>query len=367
MVCRACGKESADDFSFCPHCGKQNATRTVCPSCTKESAAEFSFCPHCGNAFVAGLPIIESADPQQEVKPVTEVATEELAPTGGVPSDKSNRIGTWVFGAFSVIALLVSIIKGLVPIYLAESAIWAGAAWYWHKKKTHSELAKAIVIILAALIAIGEVIQIAKQFGSEPEHTRANTPNPFDNAFASQYPTITGETQDKANSEETHLKAEPKPRKDTPTRLEATVSCDVVAYDRDKYGDGDPKAIATLHQGDTVPYIGHVTIGDEDIIRVQGRRGYVSGCVDVNLSKDTADRDEANLKSETHAGLEATITCDAIVWDRDKYGDGDPMAIASVHEGDIVPYVGHVTIGDQDIIRIHGRRGYVSGCVDVEQ
>ena len=89
----------------------------------------------------------------------------------------------------------------------------------------------------------------------------------------------------------------------------------------------------------------------------------------MKLSPDTA---EALLKSEPqrkvkHAGLEATITCDTIVWDRDKYGDGDPMAIASLHQGDTVPYLGHVTVGDQEIIQVHGRRGYVDGCVDVKQ
>jgi hypothetical protein len=72
-------------------------------------------------------------------------------------------------------------------------------------------------------------------------------------------------------------------------------------------------------------------------------------------------------RNETHVGLEATITCDAIVYDRDKFGAGDPEAIASVHTGDTVLYIGHVTVGDQEIIRWHGRKGYVSGCVDVKQ
>lgn len=71
-------------------------------------------------------------------------------------------------------------------------------------------------------------------------------------------------------------------------------------------------------------------------------------------------------KKETHVGLEATITCDVIVYDRDMYAGGDQEAIGSLHTGDTVQYVGHVTIGDQDIIRVHGRKGYVSGCVDVK-
>lgn len=71
-------------------------------------------------------------------------------------------------------------------------------------------------------------------------------------------------------------------------------------------------------------------------------------------------------RKETHVGLEATITCDVIVYDRDMYGSGNPEAIASVHKGDTVQYIGHVTVGDQEIIRVHGRKGYVSGCVDVK-
>ena len=63
-----------------------------------------------------------------------------------------------VWGVFCRFALVVSLIKGIVPIYLVEAAVWAGAAWYWHRTKTHSELAKGIVIVFAALVAIGEVI-----------------------------------------------------------------------------------------------------------------------------------------------------------------------------------------------------------------
>ena len=180
MVCRACGRESAGDFSFCPHCGEQQAGKMVCGACGKESADEFSFCPYCGKAFVVGPPVIELPGPPQEVNTDTAVATEEPAPTEGVANERSNKIGTYVFGAFSVLALLVSIIKGIVPIYLIESAVWAGAAWYWHSKKTHSELAKAIVIVLAALIAIGEVIQVAREF-NKPSTAPANqSTDPFE-------------------------------------------------------------------------------------------------------------------------------------------------------------------------------------------
>ena len=82
------------------------------------------------------------------------------------------------------------------------------------------------------------------------------------------------------------------------TGLEATISCDNTVWDRDKYGEGDPLAITNVHKGDIVEYVGHVTVGDEDIIRVHGRKGYVDGCVDVKLTQDAGDSDEAQLKTE---------------------------------------------------------------------
>ena len=342
----------------------------VCRGCGKESADEFSFCPHCGEALAGGPSLTESPDSPQEAEPVTEVTPEKPATTAMVASDK---MGTYVFGAFSAASLLVSIVRGFVPIYLLEAAGWAGVAWYWQKKKIHSELAKAIVIVLAALVAIGEVVHIASQPSSEPKQIAVDASHRLDDLFPASTPPSEGETQDKANSEKAHPKPEPKPREETRAGLEATITCDNTVWDRDKYGEGDPLAITSVHQGDIVQYVGHVLIGGEDIIRVHGRKGYVDGCVHVKLEKDAGNSDDAQLKAEpkprkeTHAGLEATITCDNIVWDRDKYGEGDPLAITSVHQGDIVQYVGHVVIGGEDIIRVHGRKGYVEGCVDVKQ
>jgi hypothetical protein len=180
MVCRACGKESADDFPFCPHCGKQKATEKVCPSCAKESAGEFSFCPYCGKAFAPIPSVIEPPGPSPEPSPAAEQQSEEQAPTKSIQTDRSNKIGTYVFGAFAVLALIVSIVKGIVPIYLFESAVWAGAAWYWHRKKTHSELAKAIVIVLAALVAIGEVVQVAREFNKPSTVPVSQSTDPFE-------------------------------------------------------------------------------------------------------------------------------------------------------------------------------------------
>jgi hypothetical protein len=362
--------------------------KMICDGCGKESADEFTFCPHCGKALAPKPSVIESSpSPSPEVQPVADIRTGESQPIKDAVAGTGIRVGTWVFGAFSAISLLVSMVKGLVPIYLLEAAGWAGVAWYWQGKKTHSDVAKAIVIVLAVLVGIGEVVHIA----SQPDDRSKQIPpaiheNLFDQAVG-QPPTITGGTQNKGAGGEVDLsdlfggrpqpKAEPKPKpkKETYAGLVATITCDDIVWNREKYDpDGDPLAITSVHKGDTVQYVGHVTVGDQDIIRVHGRKGYVRNyCVEVDLRRDNSDeaqlKTEPKPKKETYAGLVATITCDDIVWNREKYDpDGDPLAITSVHKGDTVQYVGHVTVGDQDIIRVHGRKGYVRNyCVDVKQ
>ena len=273
----------------------------TCDGCGKESVSDFNFCPHCGKAFIAKPSVIESPSPSPEVQSVADTLTDESEPIKDGVAGTGVRVGTWVFGAFSAISLLVSMVKGIVPIYLLEAAGWAGIARYWQGKKTHSDVAKAIVIVLAVLVGIGEVVHIVSQAGSKPnildDALKSNTTtstspyavsgsrssgNIFDQP-ADQSPTITEETQGKANSDKTQPKTEPKPKpkKETHAGLVATITCDNTVWDRDKYGEGDPLAITNVHKGDIVQYVGHVTISGRDIIRIHGRKGYVEGCVDV--------------------------------------------------------------------------------------
>ena len=118
----------------------------------------------------------QSSDPQPEVQSVTDTMTDESEPIRNGVAGTAIRVGTLVFGAFSAISLLVSIVKGLVPIYLLGAAGWAGVAWYWQGKKTHSDVAKAIVIVLAVLVAIGEVVHIASQPDSKSTAPTASDP-----------------------------------------------------------------------------------------------------------------------------------------------------------------------------------------------
>jgi hypothetical protein len=97
--------------------------------------------------------------------------------------------GTIVFAVFAVISLIVSLVNGLVPIYLIEAASWGGLAWYWQRRNRHSETAKSIVVILAAIVIIGEVIHITVR------HEAANavdcTP-PIERSAQFCFPTDTG-------------------------------------------------------------------------------------------------------------------------------------------------------------------------------
>jgi hypothetical protein len=154
----------------------QGTTKMICDACGKESASEFNFCPHCGKAFVSQPSVIESPSPSPEVHSVTDTLTNQSEPIEDGVAGSGIRVGTLVFGVFSVICLLVSIAKGLVPIYLLEAAGWAGLAWYWQGKKTHSDVAKAIVIVLAVLVAIGEAVHIASQPDSKSTAPTASDP-----------------------------------------------------------------------------------------------------------------------------------------------------------------------------------------------
>jgi len=101
--------------------------------------------------------------------------------------------------------------------------------WYWHRAKTHSELGKAIVIVIAVLVAIGEVIHIASQSDFRPnvfpgDCDYGSTPT------TSQFPP--SQRIPKAQRTSKSLSSN-RSRKRGKRRqwLEATVSCDVVAYD----------------------------------------------------------------------------------------------------------------------------------------
>lgn len=64
-----------------------------------------------------------------------------------------------------MITLLVSLFKGFVPIYLAESALWRAIAWYWHKRNPASQKANLAVLLLAVVVAAGEGYSVGHKAG----------------------------------------------------------------------------------------------------------------------------------------------------------------------------------------------------------
>jgi hypothetical protein len=149
MVCKLCGQELPSDFKL----------------------KGFNFCPHCGKPANVIPSDIESPDPVSQLQTLTDNSTIQASQKGNNQSWRAIAIGTWVFGAFSALSLLVSIVKGIVPIYLLEAAIWAILAWYWQSKKKHSESAQLTVILLGILVVIGEIAHIAL-YASSPSQPK---------------------------------------------------------------------------------------------------------------------------------------------------------------------------------------------------
>jgi hypothetical protein len=130
-----------------------------CDACNEDISDEFTYCPYCGRTVSAVPPDVE-LPPSASTSTLPELQTPVETPRMTI------YIGTWVFGAFAAISLFVSILKGLVPIFLLEAAAWAFAAWYWQRKNPKSESAKTAVVILGVLAAIGEVVHITSQSSS---------------------------------------------------------------------------------------------------------------------------------------------------------------------------------------------------------
>jgi hypothetical protein len=162
-----------------------------CSGCGKESADEFNFCPRCGRDLFKASSVTESPNPLPEVFPLPASQREHSASTEFSSSNRADEIGTYVFGTFSAISLVVSLIKGIVPSYLLECLGWAGAAWYWHRSKPHRELARGLVLAFAALIAAGEVVQIVahtnSSLGSQSRRAPILAPQNGDNTSGSYY------------------------------------------------------------------------------------------------------------------------------------------------------------------------------------
>jgi hypothetical protein len=250
-----------------------------CNKCGTDLPDDSQFCRKCGHALAA----VPSPD-----APTVLGTTTTNAPTVASLATNNPKLGTIVFAGFALLSLIVCFVKGFVPIYLAEAALWAGLAWYWHKKGSTSETATLIILLCAVAVAAGEgyvigrgsiaapsldlsagyVLDHPKPLASPPAGqsgldmstfqplTPTTTPNPIDKALAG-----------KPNAPAAVTPDQPKKVKPTPILGYATVSAiyqagmyqqcyfnvgDRPCLDYDKVNFDNSGLLANLNRGDRV-------------------------------------------------------------------------------------------------------------------
>jgi hypothetical protein len=110
----------------------------------------------------SGAEVVENTPAVQPETPNT-LPAGALEPSATPEEKGGTNLGSWVFGVFSGLTLLVAIGKGFPPIYLLGILIWAGLAWYWQSNKKQSEAAKGVVALCAVALCIGELALIIAQ------------------------------------------------------------------------------------------------------------------------------------------------------------------------------------------------------------
>src|SRR5271165_4227127 len=127
----------------------------ICPSCrTQVPDAHNAVCPSCmaplqGQAF----------DPEAGIENAAKSATlaQSAAPAGNADKTVEEfNVGVWVFAGLSLLTLIITLTRGIVPIELLEAALWAVLAWVWHKKGLASHSSKEVLVLFAILLAGGE-------------------------------------------------------------------------------------------------------------------------------------------------------------------------------------------------------------------
>jgi hypothetical protein len=140
MFCMKCGTDLPDDALFCRKCGYSfSVTPTKIP------------------------PIVET--PAGTDAPAVSHPAPTTGPTQSASVNASPNLGTIVFASFALLSLIVSFVKGIVPIFLVEAVLWGALALYWYKKKPTSQAATGVILLLAVAIAAGEGYLVGRQFG----------------------------------------------------------------------------------------------------------------------------------------------------------------------------------------------------------
>jgi len=140
VFCIKCGTDLPDDALFCRKCGFSfPATSTRNPSTVATSAT-------------TDAPAVSYAFPT-------------IGPALPSPATTGPDLGTIVFAGFALLSVIVSFVKGIVPIFLVEAVLWSALALYWYRKKPTSQASTAIVLLLAVAVAAGEGYLVGRQFG----------------------------------------------------------------------------------------------------------------------------------------------------------------------------------------------------------
>lgn len=139
--CIKCGLDQPEDSRFCRKCGYAFPNLESPPLASPPATAETE-----GASIAATIP-----------------AAAPSASTSTVIAQTAFNFGTWIFAGFSVLSLIVAFARGIVPIYLGEAAGWAVLAWWWQKTNPKSQIANALVLLLAVVLAAGEGFLIGRQ------------------------------------------------------------------------------------------------------------------------------------------------------------------------------------------------------------
>lgn len=254
MFCEVCGVELPDDSLFCRKCG------------------------------IPLGPANHSRNPQA--------------------SRTFSNIGTVVFGSFALLSLVVSLAKGIVPIYLFEALLWGAIAWIWHRKKPANRVLNLAALVVGIAVVAGEGYMAGRRPGVPGATPQRSSGDLFDQLRAAQpgdvfdrisqtqpavsSPNPIDEALSRAPTKETAQPQAAERKKPKRILPKGHITCsDEILYDRPEFS-GDRLAVGTLEDRSIVSIEGEDSLHSDYLVRsATGVRGYVhQGCVTIEHTEE---------------------------------------------------------------------------------